>query len=124
MNPCASPKEVHVTMHARSISAFVDEHAHTRGGGGAGLICFRCGEKGHVRNQCLTYKIRLCWHDTGDECSDAYCTFAHGKDELRHPWEARCVRVIKQAGTFICIGCNSTEHTFRKCPLHRDLIFL
>jgi len=110
-------KEVHVTTHSRTVAAFVEQNR-------CGLICFRCGQQGHVRSQCLTYKIRLCWYKDARACSDPFCTFAHGREELRSPWRARCVRVVKQTGgNFVCIGCNSSEHTFRKCPLHQDLIF-
>lgn len=109
--------DVHVTTTTHAISAFMD-------GDRSGQICFRCGEVGHMRYQCLTYKVRLCWHDQNSECSDPRCTFAHGIEELRTPWKQRCVRVVKQGGRLICIGCGSTEHTFRKCPQHRDLVLL
>ena len=87
------------------------------GGDRSALVCFRCGQTGHVRFQCLQYKVRPCIHYERGECTDRQCTFAHGQEELRTPWKPRCVRVIKQSGKLICIGCNSTEHTFRRCPL-------
>ena len=108
--------EVHVSMPSHVINSFVDLQKN--------LICFRCGEHGHVRYQCLTYKVRLCWHHAEGRCTDDHCTYAHGKEELRTPWKPRCVRVVKQAGKLVCIGCNSTEHTFRKCPLHQNLLLL
>ena len=46
------------------------------------------------------------------------CSFAHGEHELRSPWISRCVRVVKHGSKLMCIGCNSTEHTFRRCPIH------
>ena len=88
------------------------------------LICFRCGETGHVRFQCLTFRVRLCQHHATDTCNERNCTYAHGVEQLRTPWKARCVRVIKQGGQLVCIGCNSGDHTFRKCPLHQDMILL
>lgn len=109
--------EVHVSVTSDTISNFME---HDR----SNLICFRCGETGHVRYQCLTYKVRICWHYTNAKCTDLNCSYAHGEEELRSPWRPRCVRVIKHNGELICIGCNSTEHTFRKCPLHQDLLLL
>lgn len=109
-------REVHVTTDSQTINAFVDVDR-------PGQICFRCGQMGHVRGQCLSYKVRLCWnYESTGRCHVPRCTFAHGPQELRTPWKPRCVRVVKQSGRFVCIGCNSTEHTFRKCPLHQDLL--
>lgn len=108
--------EIHATVQARDIAEFVDVDRTY-------MICFRCGQSGHARYQCLNYKVRMCWHHANGTCSDPHCTFAHGADELRTPWKPRCVRVIKQGGRFVSIGCNSTDHTFRRCPLHRDLLF-
>jgi len=110
-------KEVHVEIHASSLSSFVDTD---RGE----VICFRCGHVGHVRTQCLTYKVKPCWHFERGACTDKNCTFAHGVRELRTPWEPKCVRVIKTGGTLVCIGCKSNGHTFRKCPFHKDMMFI
>ena len=112
-------REIHVMTSTKSINAFVEKEKES-------IICFRCGQQGHVRSQCLMYKIRMCIHHEKGGCTDLNCTFAHGEKELRTPWRPRCVRVVKHTGTgkFMCIGCNSTEHTFRRCPLHQDLLFL
>lgn len=110
-------RDVHVTVTTSEVSAFVETN-RTR------PICFRCGEPGHVRHQCLTYKVQLCWHHRNGECYNSPCPYAHGVEELRRPWMPRCVRVVKHNGQFVCIGCNSNEHTFRKCPLHQDLLLL
>ena len=109
--------DVHVSVKTTAISEFLEQDRH-------GMMCFRCGERGHARYQCLSYKVRLCWHHTNGNCHDPNCTFAHGVEELRTPWLQRCVRVVKQGGDLVCIGCNSTEHTFRRCPLHQDLMML
>ena len=102
-------RDVHVHTTGQAIGAFM-------GGDRSTLMCFRCGQTGHVRFQCLQYKVRMCYNHERGECNDRYCTFAHGEDEIRTPWKPRCVRVVKQSGKLVCIGCNSTEHTFRKCP--------
>lgn len=107
-------RDVHVITSAHNIGAFI-------GGDRSSLVCFRCGQKGHVRFQCLQYKVRMCNHFEKGECTDPNCSFAHGFAELRTPWKARCVRVVKQSGKLVCIGCNSTEHTFRKCPHNNDI---
>lgn len=112
-----APREVHVVAKASNINAFVEMDR-------SNLICFRCGQVGHVRSQCLTFKVRPCFLFENGACPDPYCTFAHGAEELRTPWKVRCVRVIKSGDKFMCIGCGSSEHTFRRCPLHSDLIFL
>lgn len=112
-----SGRDVHVTVNASDINAYL-EVDKTK------MICFRCGQTGHARYQCLTYKVRMCWHHETTGCTIPNCPFAHGEKELRTPWKSRCVRVVKQSGKLVCIGCNSSEHTFRKCPLHQDLLLL
>lgn len=107
----------HVSIASHEISTFIDVD---RGN----LMCFRCGETGHVRSQCLTFRVRLCLRHETDKCNERNCTYAHGSTQIRTPWKARCVRVIKQGGQLVCIGCNSESHTFRKCPLHQDVIML
>lgn len=109
-------RDVHVSTTPQQISAFLE-------GDHSGHMCFRCGEIGHLRHQCLTYKVRLCWHYQQGHCVDPACTFAHGVAEMRTPWRTRCVRVVKQGGRFVSIGCNSTEHTFRRCPHNQDLFY-
>lgn len=107
--------QVHRSVNSRDINAFVNFNRPK-------TICFRCGEAGHMRAQCLTYKVRLCRHHAHATCTDPACAYAHGEHELRAPWKVRCVRVVKQNGSLVCIGCNSTSHTFRQCPLHQDVI--
>lgn len=109
--------DVHVKMHPNALSAYMDVDR-------AGLVCFRCGEVGHVRFQCMSYKVRLCWNYGMGGCTDSQCTFAHGREELRTPWQQRCVRVIKMNGKMETIGCNSTEHTFRKCPYYQNVLLI
>ena len=90
-------------------------------------LCFRCGQIGHMRQTCFTHKVRLCNDNmrlAGSCSAGDRCTFAHSRDELRTPWKQRCVRVVRQNGYYVCLGCDSSEHTFRKCPLHRDLVFM
>lgn len=110
-------RDVHVITTARAIQVFLN-------GRKEGQLCFRCGELGHMRHQCMTYKVQPCWHHDQGGCRDPLCTFAHGPDELRTPWRPKCVRVVRQGDRFVCIGCHSTEHTFRRCPHARDLMVL
>ena len=110
-------EDAHVSICAQEITAFMDVDSVNQ-------ICFRCGETGHVRFQCLTFRVRLCTKFQNGECNDRNCTFAHGPSNIRSPWKARCVRVIKQGGNLVCIGCNSENHTFRRCPLNKDLMIL
>ena len=111
--------DVYATTSAESINSFLDEDRST-------IVCFRCGEKGHLRYQCLTFKVRSCFRFEQGRClnSSANCTFAHGTEEMRKPWLQKCVRVVKQKGKFLCLGCHSTTHTFRKCPLNKGMVFL
>lgn len=111
------PQDIHIIVTSHSIHTYMDADRNT-------MMCFRCGQKGHARYQCLSFKVRLCSHYENGGCNNPDCNFAHGVDELRTPWRMRCVRVVKQGGQMVCIGCNSTEHTFRKCPLHKDLLML
>ena len=115
------PREVHVSILSRQIASFMEADR-------ARLICFRCGQTGHVRSQCMHFKVRLCWHYGQGRCvapTSDQCSFAHGEAELRYPWRSRCVRVVKQpSGAFVCIGCNSDQHTFRKCPHNKGILML
>lgn len=109
-------REVHVSVAAQEIASFVEsERSET--------ICFRCGERGHVRSVCMTFRTSLCDAFENGGCTNDACPKAHGIVQLRTPWKMRCVRVVKQDGQFICIGCNSMTHTFRKCPHNQDLIY-
>ena len=80
----------------------------------ADITCFRCGETGHKKQECRTWKTKICRHQN---CTDATtCAFAHNEDELRTPWIARCIRVIRQGDKLVKIGCQRSGHTFRDCP--------
>jgi len=112
-----SGNDVHVVVALQEITRYLDiDRSH--------LICFRCGEMGHVRFQCLNFRVRLCQKYMSGSCTDKNCCYAHGPENIRTPWKARCVRVIKQEGQLVCIGCNSHNHTFRKCPLHQNVLIL
>lgn len=113
MLPCGA-KDVYVTVTPTEISQFIEPSL--------GVVCFRCGCSGHMRSQCFTYKVKMCWNVS--RCRDPKCTYAHSLSELRTPWKLRCVRVVKQNGRYVCLGCNSCEHSFRRCPIHRDLMYV
>jgi hypothetical protein len=108
-------KEIHATITASTILDFVRKKP-------TDMVCFRCGELGHTRAQCMTFKVRMCRHMT--ECTRDHCTFAHTEEERRTPSQVRCIRVLKQSGSFIYIGCNATDHTYRKCPFSRNILFV
>ena len=111
-------KEVHITVTNNDIKKFLQK-------GHSEPTCFRCGEYGHMKSQCHYYKVRLCIHFERGICNKRDCSFAHGEKELRDPWGVRCVKFVKDGDTTYCMGCNSTQHTFRKCPIHRNnTIFL
>jgi len=84
----------------------------------SGITCFRCGEQGHYKVECLSWRTKLCCHHarpTG--CRDGVdCSYAHCVNEIRAPWNPRCVRVVKRAGRIITLGCGSQHHTFKSCP--------
>jgi hypothetical protein len=84
------------------------------------LLCYRCGEKNHYRDECLTYKTRMCRFYLDGFCkrSSEECAWAHGKIELRKPQLSRCVRMLRNEHGFLQDhGCGGT-HFFNECPLH------
>jgi hypothetical protein len=84
----------------------------------ANITCFRCGEQGHYRAECLSWKTKMCFHHTRPHgCREGEsCSYAHDKAELRSPWHVKCVRVIKRQGQICTLGCHSNTHTFKLCP--------
>lgn len=80
------------------------------------ITCFRCGENGHRKNECMQWRTRLCWHFTNSRCYKECCPFAHGREQLREPWTLRCIRIVKIGSAFHDIGCGSIHHSFRSCP--------
>ena len=78
--------------------------------------CFRCGEKGHLREMCFQFRTEMCPY--GPTCSEKNCTKAHTESELRKPHIEKCVRVVKDKSTGIIykLGCLQQGHTFRACP--------
>ena len=82
----------------------------------AEVICFRCGQTSHVKNECMHWKTRLCWHFATGRCQKSNCPFAHGEHEMREPWMLKCVRIVKTDAGFENIGCSSPHHSFRHCP--------
>ena len=80
------------------------------------ITCFRCGEYGHYRGECHSFRVHLCSQHRMGRCSNSHCSFAHGVSELRKPWMAKCVRVVKVAGRVEVLGCGAFGHTYRSCP--------
>ena len=75
-------RDVHVITSTCALQVFYDSGRATK------LVCYRCGEVGHVRSQCLCYKVRHCsaFSLAGQCVAGSSCTFAHGLAELRQPW--------------------------------------
>ena len=86
------------------------------------ITCFRCGEAGHYRGDCRTFRVQMCnLYRLGLCSAGANCTFAHSASELRRPWLSKCVRVVKIGGNVEIQGCGSCTHTFRNCPHHQQI---
>ena len=107
------PSGMHVdrTVSASDVRAFSSLQSDR-----SDITCFRCGENGHRKNECMQWKTRLCWHFMHARCWKENCPFAHGQDELRAPWHLKCIRIIKVGNAFHDIGCGSLTHSFRNCP--------
>lgn len=80
------------------------------------ITCFRCGERGHVRMECMTWKVRLCTNFSAGHCTNTECSFAHSAAELRIPWNPKCIRVTKMEGKLVILGCGGDTHTYKNCP--------
>ena len=53
------------------------------------VTCFRCGETGHKKGECRTWKTKRC---TNPNCHNSVqCAFAHSHEPLRTPWMPKCV---------------------------------
>ena len=90
----------------------------------ANITCFRCGEQGHYRAECLSWKTKICFHHPRFHgCREGEsCSYAHNYAELRSPWYSKCVRVIKRQGQIYTLGCQSDKHTFKLCPHMRCVV--
>jgi len=88
----------------------------------ASLMCYRCGELGHVKSECMSWRIRQCVHFDKGYCTRVECPFAHGACLLRTPWALKCVRIVKVDHGFVDLGCGSSSHSFRHCPHTSKLV--
>lgn len=114
----------------RGVTVYVNCDGGANHGGGGGnasggpcgadsrrITCFRCGETGHYRGECRSYKVHMCSRFEMGKCAaGSQCTFAHSVGELRKPWMPKCVRVVKTTGWVDVLGCGEYGHTFRNCP--------
>lgn len=115
------PREATKGLHYERHLVFTIKSNAMRGAGDADfqrneITCFRCGERGHKKGECRTYRTKFCRRP--QLCDDVNCPFAHSSAQLRTPWLARCIRVIRSEGHLKKLGCGHTGHTFRECPHH------
>lgn len=82
----------------------------------SGVTCYRCGETGHYRVHCKTFRTTLC--PDGALCTKADCSMAHHASELRRPFLFKCVRVYRENGVVRVLGCGRYGHTYMNCPEH------
>lgn len=109
------PRRVHIdrTLQSTDLRAFCNPCATSR----IETVCFRCGELGHWKNECLHWRTRICWHAQQGECRRAECPFAHSSTELRTPWNLKCIRIVKTNTGLVNLGCGSVYHSYRNCPI-------
>ena len=81
-------------------------------------FCLTCGTPGHEKEQCATYKTRMCRYWKHGGCLREHCSFAHGSRELRMEGESRCVKVVPLHDNACTImGCGEVGgHVFEDCP--------
>ena len=113
-----SPPTICIVATSESIRSFMANTPTSR----SQITCFRCAEQGHYKSECFHWKTRICYHFNRGNCRDATCSFAHGEKEIRSPWMPRCVRVVKQDGQLITLGCKKYGHTFKNCPHAQNLV--
>lgn len=99
-----------------TINNFSINDAFTESVSRSDITCFRCGERGHKKQECRTWKTKPCRNQSCELSIN--CPFAHSDEALRTPWVARCIRVIRENGQLRSIGCGCTGHTFRECPVY------
>ena len=108
-------RDLYIITHSDDIRTYVSNTPATR----LQITCFRCGEQGHYKSECYSWKTRMCWNylnSTTAQCNEVACSFAHGYNELRTPYLPRCVRVVKKDGVMITCGCRKFGHTYKCCP--------
>ena len=104
--------DLHKCISVNSLKSYMIINSNSR----EQITCFRCGDCGHVKAECMTWKVRLCTNFLNGSCNVSDCSFAHGTHELRSPWTPKCIRITKRDGLLIILGCGSCKHTFRNCP--------
>ena len=103
------PRSLDVTVH-------IPTESHYRGNR-ENLTCFKCGGAHHFKSECATWRTRICVRWKNGTCSEPFCSFAHGEEQLRTPWRPFCVKVIRsEDGQILTMGCRQYGHTFNSCP--------
>ena len=108
--------DLHKSISTHTIRSYMTYSAPQRDQ----ITCFRCGEQGHVKIECMTWKVRLCSNFVKGNCTNSDCSFAHGGSELRTPWTPKCIRITKRDGKLVALGCGSDKHTYRSCPENKN----
>lgn len=109
---------VHTQIPVRKNIDLIVERASKRVFSRSDITCFRCGDQGHFRSECIHWKTRICkaWNENATCAEGSDCAFAHGEGDIRFPRCMRCVRVVKHSGQVRLLGCGEFGHTFRNCP--------
>lgn len=75
------------------------------------IRCFRCGELGHFRAYCSTYRVKMCSKHRMGVCKEGVnCMHAHDISQLRQPWLSRSMRADKSgSSSFVHLGCGESR---------------
>ena len=89
-------------------------------------LCCRCGQRGHLDNQCADWKTQQCPSELRGShrgrCNfSTTCQFTHQGEDIRRFVKQFCTKVCllrNEGGTTIALvlGCMSTNHAIESCP--------
>ena len=74
----------------------------------ANVTCFRCGQIGHKKGECRTWRTKMC--NRGKQCPNpSKCPFAHSAAELRMQWTPRYCNMSNNTWSHHCRACDTEE---------------